>query len=591
MAYFDKYGVKFSDDRKTLISCPDHFKGSYVIPDGVTSVSDLAFFLCHEITSVEIPDSVIDIRPSAFFGVPNIIYYGYAAGCPWGAKSVNGYVDGFIVYKDSCKTTILACLPTAVGEIVIPSSVTCIGREAFAYRHKITSIIIPDSVIRIENSAFNGCDGLSSINIPNSVIQLGEFTFHSCKNIRSVSIGCGVQTIKRGTFSGCQSLTTINIPNSVTNIEEEAFSYCTKLTSITIPNSVSNVDGTIFEECHNLDVPIFNSFLFIYMPPWFAGSYTIPNGIEKIASWAFYFCKELTSIVFPDSVTTIGEYAFSNCWNLSSISLGSKISYLGDFAFTSCFALNSIFIPASVTYIGDNVCTNCKPEVVNIIKDYAMKLQNKNAQEKYSNLIKQQEQELLQGSTLFFDTETTGVPKFYNAPVSNSNNWPRLVQLAWLMTDKEGKVIKQKSVIIKPEGFSIPQDAASVHGITTERAQREGLPLRDVLEEFTTDLSFAAQVVGHNIDFDRHIVGAELYRLDMDYNDIMIKPSICTMKSSTDFCAIPSPNSYYGGYKWPSLQELYRKLFNRDFVDAHDALADITATKECFFELKRRGII
>lgn len=146
-------------------------------------------------------------------------------------------------------------------------------------------------------------------------------------------------------------------------------------------------------------------------------------------------------------------------------------------------------------------------------------------------------------------------------------------------------------VIIKPDGFSIPADSVAVHGITTERALREGLPLNDVLEEFATDLSIAEYIVGHNIDFDQHIVGAELCRIGMNFNALMDKPCTCTMKTSTKFCAIPNPNIYFGGYKWPSLQELYQKLFNRSFEDAHDALADITATKDCYFELKRRGII
>ena len=200
-------------------------------------------------------------------------------------------------------------------------------------------------------------------------------------------------------------------------------------------------------------------------------------------------------------------------------------------------------------------------------------------------------QEMLQDSILFFDTETTGKPFNYKAPVTDLYNWPRLVQLAWIMADKDGNVLKKKSVIIKPDGFSIPAESVAVHGITTERAQREGLPLNDVLEEFATDLSLAEHIVGHNIDFDQHIVGAELCRLGMDFNVLMDKPCTCTMKTTTKFCAIPNPNTYFGGYKWPSLQELYQKLFNRSFEDAHDALADITATKECFFELKLRGII
>ena len=217
----------------------------------------------------------------------------------------------------------------------------------------------------------------------------------------------------------------------------------------------------------------------------------------------------------------------------------------------------------------------------------------KEEQERREQQRKEEQQllEMLQDSILFFDTETTGVPKLYKAPITNSSNWPRLVQLAWIMADKNGNVLKKKSVIIKPSGFTIPSDAAAVHGITTERAQREGQPLDTVMEEFMNDMQLAASVVGHNIDFDMHIVGAELYRLDMDYDLLMDKPCTCTMKSSTDFCAIPNPNTYFGGYKWPSLQELYRKLFDRSFEDAHDALADITATKDCYFELKRRGVI
>ena len=206
-------------------------------------------------------------------------------------------------------------------------------------------------------------------------------------------------------------------------------------------------------------------------------------------------------------------------------------------------------------------------------------------------LMEQKMQEMMQGSILFFDTETTGTPRNYKAPISDSYNWPRLVQLAWIMADKNGNILKKKSLIIRPSGFTIPADAAAVHGITTEKAEREGVLLHDVLEEFEMDLSFAGQIVGHNIDFDQHIVGAELYRLGMNNGILMDKPCICTMKSSTDFCAIPNPNPYFGGYKWPSLQELYCKLFGHEFSDAHDALADITATKECFFELKRRGII
>ena len=193
------------------------------------------------------------------------------------------------------------------------------------------------------------------------------------------------------------------------------------------------------------------------------------------------------------------------------------------------------------------------------------------------------------GKIIFFDTETTGTPRNYNAPVTDTYNWPRLVQLGWIISDESGYVIKQRNYIVKPNGFVIPQDASNIHGITTEYARNYGRDLNFVLCVFFYDLNNADRIVGHNIDFDQHIVGAELYRLGMSYDRIFSLPVTCTMKSSIDYCKLPPIR--YGEYKWPKLEELYIKLFGRSFSGAHDAGADILATKECYFELNRRGVI
>lgn len=189
-------------------------------------------------------------------------------------------------------------------------------------------------------------------------------------------------------------------------------------------------------------------------------------------------------------------------------------------------------------------------------------------------------------SYLFFDTETTGVPRNYKAPISDSNNWPRLVQIGWILTDSEGCETKSCNYIIRPEGFTIPTDAAKLHGISTERALVEGVSLLGVLEEFLDDMTKVQNIVGHNIEFDKNIVAAELYRNAMPYHFNQWK-SFCTMHSSTNFCAIRGPY----GFKWPRLEELYKKLFGCMFDDAHNAFADITATKKCFFEMRKRGIV
>jgi len=185
---------------------------------------------------------------------------------------------------------------------------------------------------------------------------------------------------------------------------------------------------------------------------------------------------------------------------------------------------------------------------------------------------------------LFFDTETTGLPKNWKAPVTDVHNWPRMVQLAWLLYDLEGKELAVGNHIICPEGFSIPAEAAKVHGITTEKAMAEGKELVTVLQEFANKIAEATTLVAHNISFDEKIVGAEFIRKEVD-SLLFKKRQICTMRTTTDFCKIPGRY----GYKWPSLTELHKILFKTDFEDAHDALADVRACAKCFFELEKQN--
>lgn len=204
------------------------------------------------------------------------------------------------------------------------------------------------------------------------------------------------------------------------------------------------------------------------------------------------------------------------------------------------------------------------------------------------NLIRENAKKYTRQSDLylFFDTETTGTPFNYKAPSSDTRNWPRLVQLGWILMTEKGKKVSEKNYIVKPNGFTIPAEATKIHNITTKMALEQGRELSFVIDEFLKDFNKAKYVVGHNIDFDKKIIGAELIRLSKP--DIMnSKQAFCTMKSSTDFCKIPG----YYGYKFPKLQELYHKLFGRDYEDAHDAASDIEATQQCFWELRRRKLI
>ncbi|MGB1100055.1 MAG: DNA polymerase III subunit alpha, partial [Flavobacteriales bacterium] len=190
---------------------------------------------------------------------------------------------------------------------------------------------------------------------------------------------------------------------------------------------------------------------------------------------------------------------------------------------------------------------------------------------------------------LIYDTETTGLPRDWNAPISDSDNWPRLVQLAWQLHDANGKLLSRGNRIVQPDGFTIPYNSTKIHGITTERAQAEGMPLAEVAAEFMADAAKAKYVMGHNVGFDVNVVGAELLRLNQAAEPLTDIAIIDSKDEGTEFCAIPGGRG--GKFKWPTLTELHQKLFGEGFGDAHDAAYDVAATARCFFEMVRLRVI
>jgi len=189
---------------------------------------------------------------------------------------------------------------------------------------------------------------------------------------------------------------------------------------------------------------------------------------------------------------------------------------------------------------------------------------------------------------LFLDTETTGLPKYY--ATNDTEKWPRIVQLAWSLYDREGNRESQNSFIIYPTDFTIPPDSARIHGITTERAKAEGVSLHKVLPLFNADVEKANIIIAHNADFDLPIIKTEFLRCRIATN-LAKKQNFCTMKAPgiVSYCKIP--NSSGTKNKWPKLTELHRHLFEAEFSGCHDASADVEACAKCYFELRMRGVI
>ena len=187
---------------------------------------------------------------------------------------------------------------------------------------------------------------------------------------------------------------------------------------------------------------------------------------------------------------------------------------------------------------------------------------------------------------LIFDTETTGLPKRWDAPITDTDNWPRAIQIAWQLHDSMGNCIEHQDYLIQPNGFNIPFDAEKIHGISTELAQEQGVSLIEVLDKFNDALNRAKFVVGQNVKFDLNIMGAEFFRENVA-NPLQELPVLDTCTEHTALlCKIPGGRG--GKFKLPTLTELHQYLFHQPFAEAHNATADVEATTRCFLELIRR---
>ena len=190
---------------------------------------------------------------------------------------------------------------------------------------------------------------------------------------------------------------------------------------------------------------------------------------------------------------------------------------------------------------------------------------------------------------LIFDTETTGLPKKWNAPLTDSENWPRCIQIAWQIHDAAGAVISHEDYLIQPDGYTIPFDSEQIHGISTALAEAQGVPLDEVLEKFHKALDEVDYVVGHNVSFDRNIMGAEYLRSGLE--DVLENKAVvdtCT-EETAQLCQLSGGRG--GKFKLPTLSELYRFLFQENFMEAHNATADVEATSRAFLELLRQDKI
>lgn len=242
----------------TITGCMEEPSGDLVIPgelDGylVTGIGERTLDYL-PLTSVTIPDSIVEILPYSFSYCRTLERIEVAPGNPAFES-----IDGVLFDK---RQGMLVAYPygRASETYVIPAGTRIIGENAFCFRERLTGITIPDSVTRIDHNAFRACVSLTGgIIIPGSIASIGESAFEGCSGLADIVLMEGITEIGEFAFTHCRGIAAISIPSSVGSIGYGAFIGCDRLTSLTLPASVTSIGDDAFADCPNLTLTVAES--------------------------------------------------------------------------------------------------------------------------------------------------------------------------------------------------------------------------------------------------------------------------------------------------------------------------------------------
>lgn len=387
---------------KLIVGCQNT-----IIPNGITTIGEVAFGGCTKLESILIPESVTKIEDNAFKGcnnlksiflLPSTLPELYTHSFP----NNNDYENRMALYVNmwnnhehslrySCSFSFCDFHIYDISFIVKDIHYAITGLHTVkvianinpyrdcAYKEHST-IDIPETVFyngikfiitEIDKSAFQNCENLVTVSLPNTIVKIGDYAFEWCEKLTDVVIPPNVIEIGERAFSG-SNLQSIVIPESVKFIGEHAFSSGENLVEIRIESKKTKYDSrnnchamidttsnSLIVGCQNTIIPnnikIIKEFAFCDSS---LTSIIIPPNVTEIEDYAF-LRSDLTSINIPDSVTHIGEFAFCKCYFLKSVSLNHTTKIIEASTFQHCVNLTSIDIPNNITSIGKNAFDEC----------------------------------------------------------------------------------------------------------------------------------------------------------------------------------------------------------------------------------------
>lgn len=371
-------GAVYSSDREILIYLPNtagsdagQGKRTYAVSEGTKELAANSFRNNANLTSVSLPSGLLSIGAYAFYGMTNLEFVTFAAGCA--LNSIGGYAFAG---------------DTGIKSLALPSALINIGAYAFSDMGALENISVGSSLLGIGEGAFKNCAMLNALTIPATVSRIEAYTFYGCTRLMPVFVQTASRLREIGdyAFYGCTAINDFTVPGEVAKIGnfafsndaanpvkmsmrtfsmlerelaevgESAFENCIYLTSFILPSTLERLGQRAFANCSLLQSVTFNSSI---------------SALRIIEPYTFYNCTALTNdIILPASVLEVAEFAFYGCLKMKNIYSGSvngtpSVLKIGRSAFENCRALvpNDLtaqrLVFSSVTSIGERAFANC----------------------------------------------------------------------------------------------------------------------------------------------------------------------------------------------------------------------------------------
>ena len=284
-----------------------------MVPDGVTSICEMAFYSCENLTNVILPNGITKIDGYAFMWCENL----KSVNIPSSLTTIEEYTFAYCPFLENIK---------------IPSSVKTIEEYAFDCCRSINKITLPDGLEKIGNGAFSSCS-ITEVTIPSSVTSIGSNPFSGC-NLNKVSMpvandkyrvdgSCLIEIDTKTLITGTTN-SIIPTDGSVTIIGYGAFNGYTGLTSLVLPSSIEEIQDNAFDECVNLE------------------NINIPTSVKIIGKSVFKCCEKIKTITIPDGITILDDSLFDRCYALETITIPSSVTTIATFALKGTTSLTTI---------------------------------------------------------------------------------------------------------------------------------------------------------------------------------------------------------------------------------------------------------